>query len=92
MTDTQIHVATLMRLQTVVTALQEALPTLQRASLDGMKRVSHTDEATQALKLARAALDVAFGKSTEIPEELRRADILHDAGRTTRFLSLPAGY
>jgi hypothetical protein len=85
-TPENIHAATVIRLQTVYTALQQAIPLLEKAVAAATP--ANRDDALETLANARAALAVADGRSTDIPDGLRRSRVLADEHQTRRFLEM----
>jgi uncharacterized membrane protein (UPF0127 family) len=88
-TPENLHAAAMIRLQVLYTALQGAIVTLARA-VPANKADPNYEDRLEVLQNARAALAIADGKSTEIPDGLRRSRMLTDEGMTRRFLAISA--
>jgi hypothetical protein len=101
-----IHAATVIRLQVAHNAIEASTPALSDAILDLpdiAKRLAACGEEgaaedvhdmhkklAAALPLLRAALDIARGARTDVPPELR-GSLAPDTAMLTRFLEVPAG-
>jgi hypothetical protein len=87
-TPENLHAAAMIRLQVLYTALQGAMGTLAAAVPD--KSDPNYEDRLEVLQNARAALAVADGKSTDIPDSLRRSRMLADEHMTRSFLKISA--
>lgn len=88
-TPENLHAAAMIRLQVLYTAMQQALPLLEKAA--NAATPANREDAMEMLENARAAVAIADGRSVEIPDGLRRSRMLADEGMTRRFLAISAG-
>ena len=84
LSDAQIHAATLIRLNVAVAALQIAARELRRVTND------RGEQYRETTRLIGAALRIAFGTETEVPEALSEnstLSVMQDPAAMRRLLT-----